>query len=47
MQRFAIAPRPNWKLKAREYGFNFHTLMGEPYWREDAYYSFTLAQIEN
>lgn len=47
MQRFAIAPRPNWKLKAREYGFNFHTLLGEPYWQEDAYYSFTLSQIEN
>jgi glutathionylspermidine synthase len=47
MQRIAITPRPNWKLKAHEFGFNFHTLWGEPYWQEDAYYSFTLAQIEN
>ncbi|MFO1369889.1 MAG: glutathionylspermidine synthase family protein [Marinagarivorans sp.] len=46
MQRLSITPRPHWKLKAREYGFNFHTLQGEPYWQEDAYYSFTLDQIE-
>ena len=46
MQRLRITPRPHWKLKAREYGFNFHTLQGEPYWQEDAYYSFTLDQIE-
>ncbi len=24
--------------------FNFHTMYGEPYWREDAYYKLTLAQ---
>ncbi len=47
MQRLPIAPRPDWKLKASEYGFNFHTLLGEPYWQENAYYSFSLAQIEN
>lgn len=46
MQRFSIAPRPNWKTKAYEYGFKFHTLYGEPYWREDAYYAFSLDQIE-
>ncbi|WMQ74542.1 MAG: Putative acid--amine ligase YgiC [Sodalis sp.] len=25
---------------------NFHTLYGEPYWCEGAYYQFTLTQIE-
>ena len=32
--------------KAHEYGFNFHTMYGEPYWCEDAYYKLTLAQVE-
>ena len=28
------------------YGFNFHTMYGEPYWSEEAYYKLTLAQVE-
>ena len=32
--------------KATEYGFNFHTMYGEPYWSEEAYYKLTLAQVE-
>jgi len=46
MKRVAITERPDWKAKATEYGFNFHTMYGEPYWCEDAYYQFTLQQIE-
>lgn len=46
MKRVIIKERPDWRNKAIEYGFNFHTLYGEPYWCEDAYYQFTLAQIE-
>lgn len=46
MKRVAINERPNWREKATEFGFNFHTMYGEPYWCEDAYYQFTLAQIE-
>lgn len=46
MKRIAIHERPDWREKAAEYGFRFHTLYGEPYWCEDAYYQFTLAQIE-
>lgn len=46
MKRIAIAERPDWREKAAEYGFTFHTMYGEPYWCEDAYYQFTLAQIE-
>lgn len=38
--------RPNWQQLAQEYGFGFHTLYGEPYWDESAYYQFTLQQIE-
>jgi glutathionylspermidine synthase len=47
VQRKAIQARPHWRAKAREYGFLFHTLYGEPYWQEDAYYQFSLRQIED
>ena len=46
MKRIAITERPDWREKATEYGFNFHTMYGEPYWCEDAYYQFTLQQVE-
>ena len=46
MKRLAINERPDWREKATEFGFNFHTMYGEPYWCENAYYQFTLAQIE-
>ncbi|WP_105664639.1 glutathionylspermidine synthase family protein [Cronobacter dublinensis] len=46
MERIAVSERPDWREKAAEYGFNFHTMYGEPYWCEDAYYRLTLAQVE-
>ncbi|KAA8999274.1 glutathionylspermidine synthase family protein [Affinibrenneria salicis] len=46
MKRISIAERPDWREKAAEFGFRFHTMYGEPYWCEDAYYQFSLAQIE-
>ena len=46
MERVSIVERPNWREKATEFGFNFHTMYGEPYWCEDAYYKLTLAQVE-
>jgi glutathionylspermidine synthase len=46
MKRLAISERPDWREKASEFGFRFHTMHGEPYWCEDAYYEFTLAQID-
>lgn len=33
-------------MKAHEYGFNFHTMYGEPYWCEDAYYKLTSPKVE-
>jgi len=39
-------PREGWQQLAKDYGFNFHTMYGEPYWDESAYYQFTLEQIE-
>ncbi len=44
MERVSITERPDWREKAHEYGFNFHTMYGEPYWCEDAYYKLTLAR---
>ncbi|MEI8611786.1 glutathionylspermidine synthase family protein [Enterovibrio sp. Hal110] len=46
MFRVSSTPRQNWKKLADEYGFGFHTMYGEPYWDESAYYQFTLKQIE-
>lgn len=46
MKRLPITERPGWREKATEFGFHFHTMHDEPYWCEDAWYQFTLAQIE-
>lgn len=47
MLRQVVAPREDWQKQASAYGFHFHTMYGEPYWDESAYYQFTLEQIEN
>lgn len=46
MKRIAIAERPDWKDQAERLGFRFHTIDGERYWDERAYYAFTLQQVE-
>lgn len=46
MKRIGITERPDWREKAAEYGFNFHTMHDQPYWSEEAYYQFSLSQIE-
>ncbi|MEC8174265.1 MAG: glutathionylspermidine synthase family protein, partial [Pseudomonadota bacterium] len=47
MQRVPVAPRDDWKDTAIQHGFDFHSIDGDPYWDESAYYQFTLGQIEN
>ncbi|MDP6967575.1 MAG: glutathionylspermidine synthase family protein [Gammaproteobacteria bacterium] len=47
MLRLPIAERPRWRDQAHEYGFGFHTMYGEPYWDETAYYQFSLQQVED
>lgn len=47
MQRIHIAERPDWRTQAESLGFHFHTIDGEPYWDESAYYAFSLRQIED
>lgn len=46
MFRVPCPERPDWKQTAQEHGFHFHTMYGEPYWDESAYYQFSLEQIE-
>jgi glutathionylspermidine synthase len=46
MQRIPVDERPDWLAKAEEAGFAFHTIDGERYWDERAYYGFTLKEIE-
>lgn len=47
MFRMPCQPRKGWQQLATEFGFHFHTMYGEPYWDESAYYQFSLQQIEN
>src|SRR3984893_6261294 len=47
MQRIACPERDDWRATAQADGFDFHTIGGERYWDERAYYAFTLEQIEH
>lgn len=47
MQRVSAKERSDWKEQASSLGFNFHTMYGQPYWDESAYYRFSLRQIED
>ena len=46
MQRIVCPERDDWRTTAELIGFDFHTLNGERYWDERAYYAFTLDEIE-
>jgi glutathionylspermidine synthase len=46
MQRIACPERDDWRATADQTGFDFHTIDGERYWDERAYYAFTLDEIE-
>ncbi len=47
MKRITCSERAHWRAFAEEVGFGFHTIDGEPYWNESAYYQFRLQQIED
>lgn len=47
MRRVPIEARPDWRRRAEDCGFAFHTIDGQPYWDETAYYAFDLRQIED
>ncbi|BCE01564.1 glutathionylspermidine synthase family protein [Marinicellulosiphila megalodicopiae] len=46
MIRIPIEERKDWTQTAEEFGFKFHTMYGDRYWDESAYYQFSLQQIE-
>ena len=46
MQRIICPERSDWHTTAEETGFDFHTIDGERYWDERAYYAFSLEEIE-
>jgi glutathionylspermidine synthase len=46
MRRIVCPERDDWQATAESCGFDFHTIDGERYWDERAYYAFTLDQIE-
>jgi glutathionylspermidine synthase len=46
MQRIPCDERADWRETAEKVGFLFHTIAGERYWDERAYYAFTLKEIE-
>jgi glutathionylspermidine synthase len=47
MQRKRMMERPGWREYAESVGFDYHTIDGEPYWDESAYYQFSWRQIED
>ena len=46
MRRIVCPERDDWRVTAEASGFDFHTIDGERYWDERAYYAFTLEEIE-
>ena len=46
MRRITCPERDDWRATADSAGFDFHTIDGERYWDERAYYAFTLDEIE-
>jgi glutathionylspermidine synthase len=46
MQRIVCSERDDWQETAKATGFAFHTIDGERYWDERAYYAFSLQEIE-
>lgn len=46
MRRLILQPRPDWLAKIASLGVDLATNAASPYWREDAAYAFTAAEIE-
>jgi glutathionylspermidine synthase len=46
MERSVTPPRFNWQEKVESHGMMYHTIDGQVYWDETAYYSFTSAEID-
>ena len=46
MLRISTEPRADWRKIVESQGLLFHSIDGEPYWDESAYYLFELAEID-
>ncbi len=46
MHRRTCTPRPDWQARVESQGLLYHTLGGEPYWDESAYYEFSRAEVD-
>ncbi len=46
MERCPCTPRPDWQSRVEGQGLQYHTIDGEPYWDESAYYQFRSAEID-
>ncbi len=46
MRRHSIPPRHDWRDRARDLGFSYAEIAGEPYWDETACWEFTAAEVD-
>jgi glutathionylspermidine synthase len=46
MERIVTPPRFDWQEKVESQGLSYHTIDGQIYWDETAYYSFTCSEID-
>ena len=46
MERIATPSRFDWQEKVAAHGLDYHTIDGQAYWDETAYYSFTSSEID-
>src|ERR1700748_3438711 len=46
MRRIVCPERGDWRATAQDYSVDFHSIDGDRYWDERAYYAFTLDEIE-
>lgn len=46
MRRQTISPRPDWPRTVESQGMLYHSIDGEPYWDESAYYLFEAREID-
>lgn len=46
MQRITDRPRADWQAQVEALGLTYHTIDGQLYWDESAYYRFTAVEIE-
>lgn len=46
MDRAVTPPRFDWQQKVESQGMSYHTIDGQTYWDETAYYSFSTSQID-